>query len=76
MPACPTVKIKDGDGFMTINADKYDPKRHRLFGEPDPVVPKAKASYSTPANPDDAKYYPAKKSEAPKKKYQRRRKAD
>jgi hypothetical protein len=45
MPTCPTVKIQNGDGFMTINADKFDPKRHKIYGEPEAKPKPAKRPY-------------------------------
>lgn len=43
----PTVKIKKGRGFVLINADEFDDKKHQLFEVKKPVKKKPAAKKPT-----------------------------
>ena len=45
MKNIPTVKVQNGDGFMTINQSAFDPKRHKKWVGYVPPVEKPKPVY-------------------------------
>ena len=72
MKNIPTVKVQNGDGFMTINESAFDPKRHKKWVGYVPPVEKPATSYKSLV--DELAKPKASKDEKPKRKYQRRRK--